>query len=204
MKKSISALIFCILITITSLMCACGSVKGKYYVESQYIIATASLTSTVGNASTGEIDYYGIDISYDSDIKLNSLSYKCDLYSDGKIIETFEGEVTLNGLYSKYIPLKTKNEYEHAKVVCTGWSDENPTNFVRLNAKSSAEILKCGHKNLIDAKVESIKTNSKKDYLIINYKSNTAYNNFRFYYDNYVSISVEKIKVCVDCGYYEI
>lgn len=110
----------------------------------------------------------------------------------------------MNGLYSRYIPLKTTKEYDHAKVVCTGWSDENPANFVRLNAKNSVEMQQCGHNNLISAKIDSVRTNSKNDYMIINYSSTTAYGDFRFFYDNYLSIKVENAKVCVDCGYYEL
>lgn len=201
MKKILSVLIVCFIVCGTFTIGGCT--KGKYFVGSEYIIATASLTSTTKNKD-GEIIEYGIDISHDSDIKLNSIKYKCDLYLNGKVIETFEGEVQMNGLYSRYIPLKTTNEYEHAKVVCTGWSDENPANFVRLNAKSAVEMQQCGHKNLISAKIDTWRTNSKRDYLILNYISNTAYGNFRFFYDNYITINTENVKVCVDCGYYEM
>lgn len=180
-----------------------GCTDGKFFVDSEYIISTASLTSITKN-DKGEIIESGIDISHDSDIKLNSIKYKCELYSNGKVVETFEGEVPMNGLYSRYIPLKTTKEYDHAKVVCTGWSDENPANFVRLNAKSAVQMQQCGHKNLISAKIDTWRTNNKKDYLILNYSSNTAYGNFRFFYDTYTTINAENVKVCVDCGYYEI
>ena len=201
MKKFFS--IFFIGIMICAIFTMFGCTNRKYFVDSEYIIATASLTSTTKN-DKGEIIEYGIDISHDSDIKLNSIKYKCELYSNGKVVETFEGEVPMNGLYSRYIPLKTTKEYDHAKVVCTGWSDENPANFVRLNAKSVAHMQQCGHKNLISAKIDTWRTNNKKDYLILNYSSNTAYGNFRFFYDTYATINAENVKVCVDCGYYEI
>lgn len=180
-----------------------GCTNEKYFVDFEYIIATALFTSTIKNAK-GEVIEYGIDISHDSDIKLNSIKYKCELYLNDEVVETFEGEVPMNGLYSRYIPLKTTKEYDHAKVVCTGWANENPANFVRLNAQSAIQMQQCGHKNLISAKIDNWATNSKNDYLILYYSSNTAYGSFRFFYDTYTTISARNVKVCVDCGYYEI
>lgn len=202
MKKHCVFLMLGIIMGTTCTLFGCTK-KGKYFVDSDYIIATASLTSTVKNEA-GEVEYYGIDISHDSDIKLNSIKYKCELYVNGKVIETFEGEVPMNGLYSRYIPLKTTNQYDHAKVICTGWSDENPDDFVRLRAKNISQMKQCSHNNLISAEIDEIKTNNKNDYLIIKYSSNTAYGDFRFFYDTYTKINVSNVKVCIDCGYYEI
>lgn len=73
MKKILSVLIIYIVAFSAFSLVGCEDLtnsKGKYFVDSDYIIATASLTSTTKNAN-GEIEYYGIDISHDSDIKLN-------------------------------------------------------------------------------------------------------------------------------------
>lgn len=204
-KRILYGFIVCSIMFAIFTFLGCDAVsKGKYFVDSEYIISTASLTSIVRNEK-GEIEYYGIDINHESDIKLNYIKYKCELYSNSKVIETFEGEVPMNGLYSRYIPVKTTKEYDQAKVVCTGWSDENPANFVRLNAKNSAQMQQCVHRNLILAKIDTVTTNNKNDYMVLHYTSNTVFGNFRFFYNTYISSLLAKnVKVCIDCGYYEI
>lgn len=174
--------------------------KGKYFVDSQYIISYVVLSSTT-TSNNGKITY-GIDIIHESDIELNYLSYKCELYSNDTVIETFEGEVPMQSLFSKFVPLKTSNQYEHAKVVCTGYSDENPDDFVRLNAMSPAQMRACQHKDLITASINDISTNNKNDFLLLNFSSATAFGDFRFFYDTYKKVDFENVQVCVDCGYY--
>ena len=200
--KKLFNILFISCLTLCSILClsSCNNFKGKYFVPSEYIMAHASLTSTT-TSSDGSI-VYGIDIIYDSDITLNYIKYECNLYKNNKIIQTFTDEVPINGLYSMFIPLKTTNEYDFARVVCTGWSDENPNNFMRLRAKSRAEMLSCNHEYIIDAQINSISTNNKKDYMVINFESQTSYNSFRLMYDDYYSISGD-VKVCMACGYYE-
>ncbi len=202
MKKILNIFILLIMSICLCLLTSCTLPKGKYFVEDNYIIATANLTGISTNTDTGKIEYYMIDICHDSDIKLNAIKYKCDLYLDGKIIETFENEVPMNGLYSKYIPLQTTKEYDHAKVICTGWSDENPENFVKLKAKKTNEMRNCKHNNLISAKITSHKTNSKNDYITIYFSSTSAYGDFRFFYEEYKEINFTNVKVCTDCGFY--
>lgn len=203
MKKIVCILAICMFV-FTSLLFSGCTPKGKYFVDSKYIISYASLTGTEQNLSTGETTYM-VDIIHESDITLNYLKYKCELYKNNEVIETLEGEVSINGLYARYIPLKTTKEYDHAKVVCTGWSDENPANFVRLNAMGSSEMLQCKHNNLIDAKYDQMHTNSKRDFMIIYYTSNTAYGEFRFFYETFsTNINSYDMKVCLDCGYYEV
>lgn len=202
--KKITLFLFIGIISITQFfLFGCTFNKGKYYVSSDYIIATASLSGKIENLKTGEFTYM-VDIKIDSDITLNYIKYKCELYKDDKVIETFEDELKMNSLYSDFIPLKTKKEYDHAKVVCSGWSNENPENFMKICAKSEGQMQQCGHENFIFATITSYRTNNKKDYLVINYSSNTSLTEFRFYYDKYVTISGINVKVCPLCGYYEI
>lgn len=174
--------------------------RGKYFVDSKYIISYASLSGTI-NKDDEEKREYMVDITYKTEIKLNTLKYKCELYKNDEIIETFEDEIEIQGIYKHYIPLKTKKEFDKAKVVCTGYSDENPSNFNRLNAMTKSEMKNCEHKNLIKAEIENVTTNNKQSFCIINYKSSTAYNNFYFYYDNYQMV-FGNVEVCMDCGYF--
>lgn len=200
--KSFCNLLIIICLTVFCIfgVLACSCSKGKYFVSSEYIMAHASLVSTT-RSSDGTVEY-GIDISHESDITLNYIKYKCQLYKDNKVIQTFKGEVPMKGMYSRYIPLKTRKEYDYARVICTGWSDENPENFVRLRAKSESEMQKCGHKDMIDAQIYSTSTNSKNDFMIINFNSQTIFDSFRFMYDDYCVISGD-VKVCMSCGYYK-
>ena len=179
-----------------------SSLKGKYFVGSEYIISYASQNSITTDQDGNKI--YGIDIIHKHDIKLNYLSYKCELYSGDTVIETFEGEIEISGFYAAfpYIPVKTTKQYDHAKVVCTGYSDENPSDYVRLNAMTATQMRNCQHKNLITATIKSYSTNSKKDFIILNYSSTTILGDFCFFYEGYPTITSSDVKVCANCGFY--
>ena len=112
-------------------------------------------------------------------------------------------EVVMNGLYKSFIPLSTTKQFDHAKITCTGRSNEDTNNLVRLNAKSPNDMRACPHAHKIPATIETWSTNSIQDYSVLNYHSDTPYGDFRFFYENKQSSMYSSVNVCLDCGYYE-
>ena len=190
---------------------SCGnnnSVKkkyGEYFVDYQYIMSYAGLYSTTKDATTGKNLGYTISISYQPVVELNYVIYECNFYKNDQIYKSVNGEGKIVwGYNDRGTNVNIDFDYDYAKVKVTGYSDEDPSTYIRCKAESKASMLKCDHKNVIHCNVEQISFNHKKDMMKVEYNSSSSIGKFKMQYDFFNSSlkSNTKVDVCLECGFY--
>lgn len=182
-----------------------GKKYGKYFVDYQYVMSYAALSSITKDASTGEVESYTVSVSYESVVKLNYVIYECHFYKNDKIYKSVNGEnEVIWGINDRGINVNIDYDYDYAIVKVTGYSDEDPTTHIRCKAESKASMLKCEHKNTVHCIVEQIAFNNKRDMMKVNYNSSSSIGKFKMQYDFFNSSlkTNADVDVCLDCGFY--
>lgn len=202
MKTKFLSLIVCCCIPF--IFVGCEQNSDNHFVDSAYIMAYPTKHKT--EEENEETKNYAFDINYMSYAKLKSLHYKCELYLNYNVIETIESEIPEVDQTHPVIPIETTTKFDRVKITCTGYSNDNPKTFVRVNAMSFAEMKNCEHKNLIN-NAEIIYNNYDLEncYSIISFNTNSAYSIVSMFYDICdTSIGYKKVNFCLDCGFFEV